>query len=94
MQNKAKFQKSQIFITVVSTTNYSEKPTVDTWSKQTQTKPTCGEQSRTTCSELARPERGRRVEPILSDSSRLSDLLIFRLTWQHEFTIFMRDSAF
>jgi hypothetical protein len=55
---------------------------MDTWSKQTQTKPTCpergrrvcGEQSRTICSELARgepvesacPERGRRVEPILS----------------------------
>jgi len=39
MQNKANFQKSQMFITVVSTTNYNKKMTLDTWSKRTQTKP-------------------------------------------------------
>jgi hypothetical protein len=39
MQNKPNFQKSQMFITVISTMNYSEKCKLDTWSKQTQTKP-------------------------------------------------------
>ena len=39
MQNKANFRKSQMFITVVSTMDYNEKLTMDTWSKQTQTKP-------------------------------------------------------
>jgi hypothetical protein len=58
MQNEPNFQKSQMFITLISTTNYNEKSKMDTWSKQTQTKPIC--------SELACPERGRRVEPILS----------------------------
>jgi hypothetical protein len=36
MRNKPNFQKSQMFITVVSTTNYNEKLKLDTWSKQTQ----------------------------------------------------------
>jgi len=48
MRNKANFRKSQMFITVVPTMNYNEKLAMDTWSKQSQTKPTC-------------PERGRRV---------------------------------
>jgi hypothetical protein len=39
MRNKPNFQKSQMFITVVSTRNYNEKLMMDTWSKQTQTKP-------------------------------------------------------
>jgi len=39
MQNKANFRKSQMFTTVISTMSYSEKCTLDTWSKQTQTKP-------------------------------------------------------
>jgi len=39
MRNEANFQKSQMFITVISTMNYSEKMKLDTWSKQTQTKP-------------------------------------------------------
>jgi hypothetical protein len=39
MQNEANFSKSQMFITPISTTNYNEKCTLDTWSKQTQTKP-------------------------------------------------------
>jgi hypothetical protein len=39
MQNKANFQKSQMFITIVSITNYNEKWTMDTWSKRTQTNP-------------------------------------------------------
>jgi hypothetical protein len=39
MQNKANFQKSQMFITTIITTNYNEKWTMDTWSKQTQSKP-------------------------------------------------------
>jgi hypothetical protein len=39
MQNKANFRKSQMFITLISTTNYNEKYAMDTWSKQTQTKP-------------------------------------------------------
>jgi SUMO ligase MMS21 Smc5/6 complex component len=54
-----------MFISSIITTNCNEKLKLDTWSKRTQSKPTCGEQSRTICSELARPERGRRVEPIL-----------------------------
>jgi hypothetical protein len=39
MQNKANFSKSQMVITLIKTINYNEKPTVDTWSKQTQTNP-------------------------------------------------------
>jgi hypothetical protein len=39
MQNEPNFQKSQMFITIVSTMNYSEKSKLDTWSKRTQTKP-------------------------------------------------------
>jgi glycerol-3-phosphate dehydrogenase (NAD(P)+) len=39
MQNKANFQKSQMFITSMKTKNYNEKWTMDSWSKQTQTKP-------------------------------------------------------
>jgi len=39
MQNEPNFSKSQMFITVVSTTNYNEKPAMDTWLKRTQTKP-------------------------------------------------------
>jgi hypothetical protein len=39
MPNKANFQKSQIFIMQVLTRNYNEKMKMDTWSKQTQSKP-------------------------------------------------------
>ena len=39
MQNKANFSKSQMFITSINTSNYNEKSELDTWSKQTQTKP-------------------------------------------------------
>jgi hypothetical protein len=39
MRNKANFSKSQMFITQVLTSNYSEKLKLDTWSKRTQTKP-------------------------------------------------------
>jgi hypothetical protein len=39
MRNEPNFQKSQMFITVVSTRNYNEKCELDTWSKRTQTKP-------------------------------------------------------
>jgi hypothetical protein len=39
MQNKANLSKSQMFITLVKTMNYSEKSKMDTWSKQTQSKP-------------------------------------------------------
>jgi hypothetical protein len=69
MQNKANFQKSQMFITAISTTNYNEKLTMDTWSKRTQTNPTCGEQGRTICSELACPELVEWVEPISNGHS-------------------------
>jgi hypothetical protein len=39
MQNKPNFQKSQMFITASLTINYSGKVKLDTWSKQTQSKP-------------------------------------------------------
>jgi hypothetical protein len=39
MPNKANLSKSQMFITTVSTKSYSEKMKLDTWSKQTQSKP-------------------------------------------------------
>jgi hypothetical protein len=39
MQNEANFQKSQVVVTQVLTTNYNEKCKMDTWSKRTQTKP-------------------------------------------------------
>jgi hypothetical protein len=39
MRNEPNLGKSQMFITVISTTNYNEKLKMDTWSKRTQTKP-------------------------------------------------------
>jgi hypothetical protein len=39
MRNKAKFRKSQMFITATVTMNCNEKCKMDTWSKRTQTKP-------------------------------------------------------
>jgi hypothetical protein len=39
MRNKANFQKSQMFVTSVLTMDYNEKCKLDTWLKQTQTKP-------------------------------------------------------
>jgi hypothetical protein len=39
MQNEPNFPKSQMVATLAVTTNYNEKPTLDTWSKRTQTKP-------------------------------------------------------
>jgi ribonuclease HII len=39
MQNEPNFSKSQMFINLISTTNYNKKSTMDTWSKRTQTKP-------------------------------------------------------
>jgi hypothetical protein len=39
MPNKAIFQKSQMFITAITTRNYNEKREMNTWSKQTQSKP-------------------------------------------------------
>jgi hypothetical protein len=39
MRNEPNFPKSQMVVTLVLTTNYNEKTTLDTWSKQTQTKP-------------------------------------------------------
>jgi hypothetical protein len=37
--NKANFRKSQMFITLIPTVSYSEKCKLDTWSKQSQSKP-------------------------------------------------------
>jgi hypothetical protein len=54
MQNKANFSKSQMFTTSMKATNYSEKMKLDTWSKRTQTNPTCPERSRRVCSEQSR----------------------------------------
>ena len=39
MQNEPNFSKSQMFITLIRTTNYNKKWTLDTWSKRTQTNP-------------------------------------------------------
>jgi hypothetical protein len=39
MRNEPNFSKSQIFVTLIKTTNYSKKCKLDTWSKRTQTKP-------------------------------------------------------
>jgi hypothetical protein len=39
MQNEPNLRQSQIFITALSTRSYNEKMKLDTWSKQTQTKP-------------------------------------------------------
>jgi hypothetical protein len=43
MQNEPNFSKSQMFVTVISTRNYNAKYKLDTWSKRTQTNPTCSE---------------------------------------------------
>ena len=63
MRNEANFPKSQMFITLIRTTNYNKKWTMDTWSKRTQTNPIY--------SELACTEQGRSVESILPASSRI-----------------------
>jgi hypothetical protein len=42
MRNKANFSKSQMFVTQVLTSNCNEKLKLDTWLKQTQTKPILG----------------------------------------------------
>jgi hypothetical protein len=39
MSNKANLGKSQMFITTIRKSNYSEKYELDTWSKQTQSNP-------------------------------------------------------
>jgi hypothetical protein len=39
MRNEPNFSKSQMVVMLVLTTNYNEKPALDTWSKQTQTNP-------------------------------------------------------
>jgi hypothetical protein len=86
MQNKPNLSKSQIFITSIRIMNYNTKQTLDTWSKQTQTNPICpersrriyGERSRTTCSELARPELVEGVESILSTAGGQVRLLSFK----------------
>ena len=39
MRNEPDFSKSQMFITLIRTTNYNKKWTMDTWSKRTQTNP-------------------------------------------------------
>jgi hypothetical protein len=39
MRNEPNFSKSQIFITIITTTSYNEKSKLDTWSKRTQTNP-------------------------------------------------------
>jgi len=39
MRNEPNFSKSQMFITLIKTTNYNKKWTLDTWSKRTQTNP-------------------------------------------------------
>jgi len=70
MRNEPNFSKSQMFITLIKTTNYNKKWTLDTWSKRTQTNPTCGEQAQRVepfYSELACTEQGRSVEPNLPD---------------------------
>jgi hypothetical protein len=78
MRNKPNFPKSQMFITLISTTNYSEKQTMDTWSKQTQSNPTCSEQtclersrkSRTTYPERTCPEHSRGSRRVCSELAR------------------------
>jgi hypothetical protein len=72
MRNKANFKKSQMVVTSVLTRNYNENPTLDTWSKQTQTKPilpaymagkialseACGERTRPECNRRSRTVEG------------------------------------
>jgi hypothetical protein len=54
-----------MFITAMKTRNCNEKSTMDTWSKRTQTNPTCSELAcpELACGELVEPVEG--VEPIL-----------------------------
>jgi hypothetical protein len=63
MRNEPNFSKSQMFITAISTTNYSEKCKLDTWSKRTQSNPTCGELAESIYGEPACTELCRSVEP-------------------------------
>jgi hypothetical protein len=56
MRNEPNFRKSQMFITLVLTTNYSEKLKMDTWSKRTQTNPIY--------SELVEPKRSIRYDSL------------------------------
>src|SRR4030042_979425 len=61
MQNEPNFSKSQMFITIAITSNYSEKCKLDTWSKRTQTNPIYGEQSRTIYQEIISRVLGGRL---------------------------------
>jgi hypothetical protein len=64
MQNKPNFFKSQMFITSINLMNYNKKWTMDTWSNQTQTNPTCGEQAqRVEPSNPTYGERSRTIYP-------------------------------
>jgi radical SAM protein with 4Fe4S-binding SPASM domain len=78
MQNKANFSKSQMFITLISTTNYSKKCKLDSWSKQTQTKPIYGEQSRTNLIEYG--HRLRYICAIMSKKAIKPRLIAFEVT--------------
>ncbi len=83
MQNKANFQKSQMFITSMKTTNYNEKMKMDTWSKRTQSNPT---RSELACTELCRsvkpfPQNPHKKTPrrILSPQGYKNPSTILRL---------------
>jgi len=78
MRNEPNFSKSQMFITLITTTNYSKKWTLDTWSKRTQTNPIYGEQSRTT-----RGEQAQRVEPFMVSLPALSKVEVSNLFSRH-----------
>jgi len=63
MQNKANFLDIQMNVSYVKTKNYEQKTMANEPIKQSQTKPTCGEHSRTIYGELACTELSRSVEP-------------------------------
>jgi hypothetical protein len=63
MRNEPNFQKSQMFITIVSTTNYNEKLTMDTWSKRTQSNPNLPAVANLSAIALWRRRKRRRAKP-------------------------------
>jgi len=60
-QYKPNSRKAQMVVSLVKTRNYNNEQRTMYYSKQTQSNPTC--------SELACPERGRRVEPISKEDN-------------------------
>jgi hypothetical protein len=94
MQNKPNFRKSQMVVTLVVTTNCSEKWSMDTWSKQTQSKPICYSNKMNTTFLLTKHYENKRLcrrgeKQTQSNPNKLEARRVGSLP--HQFFYFKRD---